>query len=260
PEPYRLRHDITTTSKKPKFSFHPHFAFLTVSLLIALTVSGMVCPCQPAYCENRKNKHEKGFHKALIHLKSKHYSKAHKHLKTLADKGHAKSQTILAMMYENGVGVEKDAEKAYEYYLMAAEQGLPEAESQLGHFLLQARSTVHRDTDEALRWLRRAAMHGCLEAQYTLGGLLTEVKNSPVSHFEGIWWLKEAARRGSDQAKVALSKIPGAGKIESGSDKLQAHFKGAGQSYKSGMENLETSWKGYADIVNTVNQAASYRH
>lgn len=205
-----------------------------------------------------KSSHDKRFETACNHLKRKHYHTAHKHLHTLADSGHARAQTVLGMLYENGVGVEKSAEKAYEYYKKAADQELPEAQSQLGHFLLKTGITVRKDSDEAVTWLRKAARHGVVEAQSTLGQVLVEAKNMPMSHSEGVWWLKEAARRGSNQAKEALGKLPGADQVEAGAQQVQAHFQGAGSQYQTGMENIEHSWKGYADIVNTVNQAAAY--
>ncbi|MCA9800975.1 MAG: sel1 repeat family protein [Cyanobacteria bacterium HKST-UBA02] len=227
-------------------------------ILVASALWAAILLCSASGQTLAKSNHDKRFETACKHLKCKRYKTAHKHLHDLADSGHARAQTVLGMLYENGVGVEKDAEKAYEYYKKAADQELPEAQSQLGHFLLKTGITVRKDSDEAVTWLRKAAQHGVVEAQSTLGQVLVEAKNMPASHSEGVWWLKEAARRGSDQAKEALSKLPGADKVEAGAQQVQAHFQGAGSQYQTGMENIERSWKGYADIVNTVNQAAAY--
>lgn len=238
-----------------KFS-RSHYFILSAALMLFASSQQLLA----------KSSHDRRFETACNHLKHKHYTTAHKHLHALADSGHARAQTVLGMLYENGVGVERNAEKAYEYYKKAADQELPEAQSQLGHFLLKAGIAVRKDSDEAVTWLRKAARHGVVEAQVTLGQVLVEAKNLPVSHSEGVWWLKEAARRGSDKAKEALGKLPGAdqvegmleGKVEGKVETVQAHFQSAGSQYQTGMENIERSWKGYADIVNTVNQAAAY--
>ncbi|MGD9684767.1 MAG: tetratricopeptide repeat protein [Candidatus Obscuribacterales bacterium] len=228
-------------------------------ILAATALSATILLFSASGQTQAKSSDDKRFETACKHLKGKRYRAARKHLHDLADSGHAKAQTVLGMLYENGVGgVEKDAEKAYDYYKKAADQELPEAQSQLGHFLLKTGITVRKDSDEAVTWLRKAAQHGVVEAQSTLGQVLVEAKNMPVSHSEGVWWLKEAAARGSDQAKEALKKLPGADKVGAGAQQVQAHFQGAGSQYQTGMENIERSWKGYADIVNTVNQAAAY--
>ena len=52
-------------------------------------------------------------------------------LKVLAEQGDAEAQCRLAYYYEKGKGVEKDSEKAVEWYTKAAEQGDQEAKEKL---------------------------------------------------------------------------------------------------------------------------------
>ena len=52
-------------------------------------------------------------------------------LKTAADEKSPLAQTLLADLYERGVGVGKDEQEALRYYMMAAKQGEPIAKRKL---------------------------------------------------------------------------------------------------------------------------------
>src|SRR6266540_1931365 len=49
-----------------------------------------------------------------------------------AEKGHKIAQYNLGRCYQNGMGIEKDEIKAFEYYKKSAEKGYVEAQFQLG--------------------------------------------------------------------------------------------------------------------------------
>ncbi|MBO5911765.1 MAG: SEL1-like repeat protein, partial [Elusimicrobiaceae bacterium] len=52
-------------------------------------------------------------------------------LKAAADEKSPLAQTLLADLYERGVGVEKNEKEAVRYYIMAAKQGEPLAKQKL---------------------------------------------------------------------------------------------------------------------------------
>ena len=198
------------------------------------------------YSRSHKSKYKKACH----HIKGRKYKKAHKHLRELAKKGDPKAQTLLGLLYEKGVGVGKDAEKAISYYEKAALKGIPQAESNLGHLLLNMERESEKVSLEAAGWLRKAAKHGQVEAQVTLGKLALDVKNSPINQNEAAWYLKDAAKKGNDQAKSLLQKLPKPPSSALGNP---------AQQVSAGVQGLTKSWSGYAELAKSINQAASAR-
>ena len=225
--------------KLERSSSHPRF-ILTLTILAVLIFL-------PAQAKDYSKQHKHKFNQACNHIKGKRFKKAHKHLKNLAEKGDPKAQTLLGLLYEKGVGVEKSFEKALNYYKKAALQELPEAESQLGHLLLGLEKKSEAVSLETAGWLKKAAKHGQVEAQVTLGKMAVELKNSPISQNEAVWYLKEAAKKGNVQAKSLLTKIP----------KPQASALGnPAQQVSAGVQGLQKSWTGYANLASTINNAA----
>ena len=233
----------------PKQSFLPNSGHKVVNTLIILLIAVIVAEglfLARALFHN----HEDSYTQACRSIKGKDFKGAHRRLKEAADKGHAKAQTLLGMLYENGVGVEKDTEKAISYYRKAANSGLPEAESRLGHLLLNTEKESEVVSLETATWLKKAARDGQIEAQVTLGKLALDVKNSPINQNEAVWYLKDAAKKGNDQAKSMLGKLP---KPPSSALGDPAH------QVSAGVQGLQRSWKGYSDLANSINQAADYR-
>lgn len=196
--------------------------------------------------------HERNFGEACDAVKNRNFKHAHSKLQDGANQGHPKSLTLQGMLYERGLGVEKDVAKAAQCYKRAAQKGLPEAESRLGHLLLESGKAVQKDAQSATYWLEKSAQHGVAEAQATLGKLYYEGNHLPINNSEAVRWLRQAADQGHVEAQQMLNKIPVL-------KQANERFHSAGDQYATGMGNLEKSWQGYADIVNSVNQAASYQ-
>lgn len=93
-----------------------------------------------------------------------------------AQKGDAKSQNILASMYEQGQGLNKDIRMAAKWYDAAARQGYALAQLNLGR-LYASDTVVPRNLYQANYWLNLAAAQGLVEAQT----LLSELKKSTGS-------------------------------------------------------------------------------
>jgi len=209
---------------------------------------------QPAFATapTTPDEHEAHFNEACDCVKNRNFKDAHAKLKVLADKDHAKSLTLTGMLYERGLGVEKDVNKAAQYYAKAATKGLPEAESRLGHLLLDSENKIEKQTKSGAYWIEKAAQHGVSEAQATLGKLYYEGNHLPINNSEAVRWLRQAADQGHVEAANMLNKVP---VLKDTNDRVHA----AGNQYQANMNNLEKSWQGYADVVNSVNAAASYQ-
>ena len=67
----------------------------------------------------------------------------------------------------------KQYDKCFEGHLVLAEQGYPLAECQIGYFYYEGLG-VEKDLEKALYWTRRAAEHGDRDGQYNLAWFYEE--------------------------------------------------------------------------------------
>ena len=74
-------------------------------------------------------------------------------------------------MYWSGRGTETDIDKAYELFLKAAEQEIPEAMYNVAKILLT--KDFEKNRDEAIGWFRRSSNAG-YDAAYDMFSDLTE--------------------------------------------------------------------------------------
>ncbi len=99
---------------------------------------------------------------------------------------HPEAQFRLAIMYQNGLGMVANAEKAAGYMRAAAEQGHPLAQHGLGFMYMQG-ECLAKDSAQAVHWLRLAADQG-------LAGSLTTLAMM-YQHGDGVPQDLEEARR-----------------------------------------------------------------
>ncbi len=84
--------------------------------------------------------------------------------------GNAKSQFQLGQMYEYGIGVHQNIQKAMEYYLLASDQNDLRAKYNMGLIFLLGKGVVS-DPEMAESWFKEAAFQGNPEAQFALARL-----------------------------------------------------------------------------------------
>jgi TPR repeat protein len=89
-----------------------------------------------------------------------------------AEAGDAASQNMVGVACRDGDGTEQDHEKAKEWFLKAALQNDPKAQSNLGH-ILGVQSPASPDRKEALKWLLIANNNGEITAIKTYKELMT---------------------------------------------------------------------------------------
>ena len=82
----------------------------------------------------------------------------------LAKQGHVGAQINLAVMYDHGIGVSQDIERALRWYQSAAGQDSAVAQYNLGLFLLDRQMLTAQD-EGGLDWLRKAAGQNYADAQ-----------------------------------------------------------------------------------------------
>ena len=123
----------------------------------------------------------------------------------LAEKGSTDSQIFLGWMYQNGLGLERNLERAYELYKQAVSAGSTEGEFYLGRLC-----ELQGKFDEAVEWLSVSAKKDYAPAMYRLGKLL-EAGHPSRNTTEAMKYFEDAARKGHliAQKDIALKMFKG---------------------------------------------------
>ncbi len=96
----------------------------------------------------------------------------------------------------------REYDKCFAGHLPLAEQGYPLAECQIGYFYMEGLG-VEKDLEKAFYWTRRAAEHGDRDGQFNLGCFYEEGAGTERNMEQAARWYREAARQGH---KLAVEK------------------------------------------------------
>lgn len=134
------------------------------------------------------------------------YDRALYWFRQAADQGVANAQYNLGVLYHQGLGTEADVQEAVYWYSRAADGGHPEAQYNLGIAYIEGIGVPY-DPVRASEYFEKAADQGIMEAAYNLGlinenGLLGQAKPDVA-----LMWYKVAADQGSAEAKEALNQL-----------------------------------------------------
>lgn len=126
----------------------------------------------------------------------------YQYLKVAADQhNRGFAQFILASMYFNGEGVEKDIETSYSYCIKAANNNDEHAEYWLGKdFIFAEEYPLDQDVELGLKYLNKAAEKGHRMAQYILGFI----------YFDGDYVAKDNSKAEDLLIQAKYGEIPGA--------------------------------------------------
>lgn len=92
-------------------------------------------------------------------LKEKNYQAAFREYMESAKGGNIYAQYIIAQMYANGEGVDRDMREAAFWYAMAADRGHLKSQNNLANMYMDGFGIL-QNFDEAARWFKRAADQG----------------------------------------------------------------------------------------------------
>jgi TPR repeat protein len=127
-------------------------------------------------------------------------------LRQAAESGDADAEFVLATMYRNGAGVERNPNKAFALARQSADQGNAEGQT-LVAMLYQSGEGTSRDLALAARYFERAADQGEPWAQSILGGIYMSGDGVEQNNRAAIKWLSLAAEGGSAGAKSFLDAV-----------------------------------------------------
>jgi hypothetical protein len=109
-----------------------------------------------------------------------------------AEEGNPEAQSNLGFMFASGRGASKRPAEAAKWFRLAAEQGWAEAQYNLGVILAEG-TGVPADSGEALRWFRAAALQGHGPAQFETGVCYANGEGVRQDEIEALAWFTLAA-------------------------------------------------------------------
>lgn len=130
-----------------------------------------------------------------------------------AKEGHADSQFNLALMYERGIGIEKNEKEAVVWYDKSASQGNSAAQFNLGVLYEQGRGTEINFT-KANAWYRKASVQGDALAIGNLGMLYIRGQGVKENKVAGLALLLMSAtmdQSPENHAKLNIASTRGLG-------------------------------------------------
>jgi len=129
------------------------------------------------------------------HFQATSYKVAIKTCTKAANNGITEAQWLLANIYEfdlTGEGAEP--EKAFSWYLKAAEGGHMRAQTLVGEAYLHA-AGVEENFQEAYQWLSKAARNGDANAEFNIGYMYFAGKGRSKDVSAAISWFRKAATK-----------------------------------------------------------------
>jgi hypothetical protein len=106
-----------------------------------------------------------------------------------ANLGDSAAQVLVGESYAVGKGVERDLNRAAEWYRKAADKNDLSAELHLAALYRDGGKGLPRDMEQAADWYRKAAEQGDAGAQATLGLLYSLGQGVPKSEVDAYFWL-----------------------------------------------------------------------
>ncbi len=123
---------------------------------------------------------------------------------TLAKSGDLDAQALLGEMYLDGIGVEKDTQKAFFWLSKAAKRNDPQAQYLLGA-MYENGIYVTADMDRAVKWYTEAAKQGDVMAQYALALIYKDGKGAIAKDLnKAMHWMKMVEKQKDKLMKVAM--------------------------------------------------------
>ena len=142
---------------------------------------------------------------------------------------------LLGVLYEGGISVLQDTDKALRFYQKAAMKNHQDA-----MINLHAYYSNHGSDAAANYWLRKIAEQGLAEAQNNLGNCLYKGSSCTVDKVEAVKWYKKAAEQGHAEAQnhLAYCLDKGIGCAENKAEAFQWFRKAAEQGHAIAQINL----------------------
>jgi len=120
--------------------------------------------------------------------------------------GSVMAQSMLGVMYRNGLGVPVDHQKAVPWLERAARGGDTIAQYFLAKSYAEGKG-VTRDDAQAVHWLQQPAERNYAPAQTMLGQMHERGLGTSVDYTQARQWYEKASSQGDQEGKAALARL-----------------------------------------------------
>ncbi|MCC0021278.1 MAG: sel1 repeat family protein [Nitratireductor sp.] len=139
-----------------------------------------------------------------------------------AQMGDPAAQTLIAELYDKGLGIPRDGKEATQWFGIAAKSGDTEAQFAYAVKLLEGRY-VKADPEEARRLMKVAADHGHPTAAYNYGQMVLDRRPTTEGAREALKYFELAAEKELPDAYFALAQLYEAGIVSGYPEIGKAH-------------------------------------
>ena len=122
-----------------------------------------------------------GIEKARDLMESGDFKEAYNELLPAARSGNADAEELMGVMYAMGQGVEKDDQRAFEWYLRASMKGHPGAQSGIGWYYEVGRGVVGIDLVRSYMWYTLSAIGGDPDAAISLEEVVKKMSKEEIN-------------------------------------------------------------------------------
>src|SRR6056297_478611 len=129
--------------------------------VLMITLAGRVASLEAATLEEARDLMEAGAFEAAMEA-----------FEPLARSGNADAEELIGVMFALGLGVDRDDERAFEWYLRASMKGHPGAQSGVGWYYETGRGLPAPDLVRAYLWYALSAIGGDIDAPDSLDELV----------------------------------------------------------------------------------------
>lgn len=153
--------------------------------------------------------------------------------------GDAISLYYLGNIYNDGLGVEQDEEKARLFYQRAAELGHGDSQMLMGVFFVmngiaeRNPAQQQKTYETAVKWLEKAVKQENMEAAFWLGEMLRKGLGVKSNEVRGVSLIRTASNSGNANAQAMLAGMHWKGESGVAKDLMNAHALAA-KSYRGG--------------------------
>jgi len=129
-----------------------------------------------------------------------------------AEQGDLEAICEVGRRYYNGIGLQKNVDQAFSFFLKAALMGHPAAQNNVA-WCYEVGDGVQQSLEKAFEWYEMSANNGCSMAQYSLGWMYSNGVYVPKNQSKAISWIIQAAESGHAMAqyKLGMAYLEGTG-------------------------------------------------
>lgn len=120
----------------------------------------------------------------LTAMKASRFEEAREIFLPLAQGGNADAEELIGVMYAMGLGVERDDERAFDWYLRASLKGHPGAQSGIGWYYEVGRGIPAPDLPRAYAWYTLSAIGGDPDAAISMNEVVKKMTPEQIAKAE----------------------------------------------------------------------------